>query len=161
MAEAPVVNASPLIFLSRGNLLHLLRLLAETAVVPAVVAEEIARRGAEDVTARALRDNAWLQVRDTPAIPDSLRVWDLGEGESAVLSWALAHPGAEAIVDDLAARRCAATLQIPVRGTLGLVLLAKRRGVIPSARNVLNQLRDSGMYLSDRVLNEALALVGE
>jgi len=161
VAEAPVVNASPLIFLSRGNLLHLLRLLAETAVVPAVVAEEIARRGAEDVTARALRDNAWLQVRDTPAIPDSLRVWDLGEGESAVLSWALAHPGAEAIVDDLAARRCAATLQIPVRGTLGLVLLAKRRGVIPSARNVLNQLRDSGMYLSDRVLNEALALVGE
>jgi len=160
VAEAPVVNASPLIFLSRGNLLHLLRLLAETAVVPAVVAEEIARRGAEDVTARALRDNAWLQVRDTPAIPDSLRVWDLGEGESAV-SWALAHPRAEAIVDDLAARRCAATLQIPVRGTLGLVLLAKRRGVIPSARNVLNQLRDSGMYLSDRVLNEALALVGE
>jgi predicted nucleic acid-binding protein len=159
VAEAPVVNASPLIFLSRSNLLHLLRLAGETVIVPAVVAEEINRRGPDDPTARALHDNAWLQVRATPAVPDSVRVWDLGDGESGVLSWALAHPGSEAILDDLAARRCAATLQIPVRGTLGLVLLAKQRGVIPSARTVLNQLRDSGMYLSDRVLNQALALV--
>jgi len=48
-----------------------------------------------------------------------------------------------------------------VRGTLGLVLVAKQRGEIASARSVLDQLRQSGMYLSDRVLNEALALVGE
>lgn len=71
------------------------------------------------------------------------------------------YPGTEAIVDDLAARRGAAALGIPVRGTLGLVLTAKKRGVIPVARPVLETLRQSGMYLSDRVLNQALALIGE
>jgi predicted nucleic acid-binding protein len=78
-----------------------------------------------------------------------------------VIAWAQEHPGAEAIVDDLAARRCAASLGIAVRGTLGLVLLAKQRGRIDSARVLLEQLRQSEMYLSDRVMNRALALVGE
>jgi predicted nucleic acid-binding protein len=52
-------------------------------------------------------------------------------------------------------------LGIPVRGTLGIVITAKQRGVIPAARPVLEQLRLCGMYLSDRVINQALALVGE
>jgi predicted nucleic acid-binding protein len=78
-----------------------------------------------------------------------------------VLAWAHAHPGTEAILDDLVARRCAATFSIPVRGTLGLALIAKQRGRIPSARRVLEQLRQGGMYLSDYVMNEALARVGE
>lgn len=57
--------------------------------------------------------------------------------------------------------RCATTLGIPIRGTLGLVLTAKQRGEISAARPVLEQLRLSGMYLSDWVMNQALALVGE
>jgi predicted nucleic acid-binding protein len=52
-------------------------------------------------------------------------------------------------------------LGIPVHGTLGLVLLAKKRGRIEKARPVLDRLRSAGMYLSDRVLDEALKLVGE
>jgi predicted nucleic acid-binding protein len=78
-----------------------------------------------------------------------------------VLAWAQVHSGSEAIIDDLAARRCAAAFNIPVRGTLGLALIAKQRGRIPSARDVLDQLRHGGMYLSDQVMNEALTLVGE
>ena len=64
-----------------------------------------------------------------------------------MLAWAYTYPNTEAIVDDLAARRCAAALGIPVRGTLGLVLTAKQRGVIPAARPILERLRGSGMYL--------------
>jgi predicted nucleic acid-binding protein len=58
-------------------------------------------------------------------------------------------------------RRCAAALKIPVRGTLGLVLVAKQRGRISAARPVLERMKGSGMYLSDSVLNRALSLVGE
>lgn len=87
--------------------------------------------------------------------------WDLGGGESAVLSWGYAHPGTEVIIDDLAGRRCAETFGIPVRGTLGLVLIAKKREMIPAARPVLEKLRLSGMYLSEKVLNQALAKVNE
>jgi predicted nucleic acid-binding protein len=52
-------------------------------------------------------------------------------------------------------------LNIPINGTLGLVLIAKRRGVIHASRPVLEKLRQSGMYLSDQTMNQALALIGE
>ncbi|MCW5796794.1 MAG: DUF3368 domain-containing protein [Blastocatellales bacterium] len=125
------------------------------------MAEEIQRRGVNDITAQIIGKTHWLQVIETPPAPPIIRGWDLGIGESAVLSWAYAYPGTEAIVDDLAARRCAAALGIPVRGTLGLVLIAKRRGEIAEARPVLEDLRRAGMYLSDRILNLALKEVGE
>lgn len=78
-----------------------------------------------------------------------------------MLAWALAHPGTEAILDDLEGRRCAAAIGVPYRGTLGLVLLARRRGKLVAARPVVTKLRDAGMYLSDAVVDSALALVGE
>jgi predicted nucleic acid-binding protein len=156
-----VVNASPLIFLAQGDLLDFLRLAGPEIVVPAPVAEEIQRRGTTDPTAQALTRTAWLIIVKAPPVPALIQAWDLGEGESSVLAWAYTHPGTETIVDDLAARRCAAALGLPVRGTLGLVLTAKRRGIIPAARPVVERLRQVGMYLSDRVIHQALALVGE
>ncbi len=161
MAERPAVNASPLIFLSRAGLLNLLQLAAPEIVVPDAVAAEILRRGPNDPTAQALSNTTWLPVIQTPAVPASIQAWGLGQGESAVLAWAHAHPGTEAILDDLPARRCAAAHAIPVRGTLGLVLIAKQRGHILAARPVLLQMRQAGMWLSDRVMNQALALIGE
>ncbi|HJP94365.1 MAG TPA: DUF3368 domain-containing protein [Pyrinomonadaceae bacterium] len=161
MAEHAVVNASPLIFLSRAGLIDLLQLISFEIIVPEAVAAEIKFRGNSDPTAQTLANTSWLVVTQTPSIPPQIQAWGLGPGESAVIAWARAHTGSEAIIDDLAGRRCAAAFNIPVRGTLGLVLTAKQRGHISSARQLLYQLRRAGMYLSDRVLNEALARVGE
>jgi predicted nucleic acid-binding protein len=47
------------------------------------------------------------------------------------------------------------------QGTLSLVLLAKARGLVAAARPVVEQLRREGMYLSDQIMNQALAQVGE
>jgi len=161
VAELPAINTSPLIFLTKGNYLDLLQIISPSIIVPQAVATEIQAYGETDVTAVALKNTDWLVVQDTPTIPTVIQSWDLGPGESAVLTWGYAKPGTEVILDDLAARRCATALGIPVRGTLGIVLTAKQRGVIPAARPVLEQLRLCGMYLSDRVMNQALALVGE
>jgi predicted nucleic acid-binding protein len=48
-----------------------------------------------------------------------------------------------------------------VRGTLGIVLAAKRPGLIAAARPVMADLTAAGLYLSERVLDEALRRVGE
>jgi len=161
VAERAVVNASPLIFLSRAGLIDLLQLISSDVIVPEPVASEIEVRGESDPTVHALTNTTWLLVTPTPPIPPQIQAWGLGPGESAVIAWALSHKGSEAIIDDLAGRRCASAFNIPVRGTLGLVLIAKQRGHIASARQLLDQLRQAGMYLSDRVLKEALAKVGE
>jgi predicted nucleic acid-binding protein len=159
--ERPIVDASPLILLTRAGRLDLLRQADERIVVPRAVADEILAYGGDDPTASALREADWIDVVDVTVIPLEVSRWELGPGESEVLAWALQHAGTEAIVDDLDARRCAATLGVPVRGTLGLVLLAKRRGRIAAAAPVLDQLQAAGMYLSDAVVRQALALVDE
>lgn len=161
MPDTAVVNASPLIFLSRAGLIDLLKQAGSTIVVPSPVAEEIKRRGVNDPTAQALVNNEWLVIFDVPSIPPVIQSWDLGAGESSVLTHAYNNAGMIAIIDDLCARRCAVTFNIPVIGTLGLVLIAKKRGVIPLARPVMDKLRQTGMYLSNAIMNQALALVGE
>lgn len=161
MVDLPAVNASPLIFLSRAGLLDLLQLAAPEVVVPMQVAEEIGRRGPQDLTAQAIESTSWLRAVEIAAIPQAILAWDLGAGESAVLTWCFGNERREAIIDDLAARRCANALGIRVRGTLGLVLLAKKQGRIQSAQTVVGRLRQSGMYLSNGVVARALALVGE
>lgn len=135
--------------------------MSEEIVVPTAVATEIQQYGETDVTVEALAQTEWLVVVETPPVPEPIHSRNLGPGESAVLTWGYVHPSTEVIVDDLAARRCAIALGIPVRGTLGLVLTAKQSGTIPFARPILEQLRQSGLYLSEPIMNQALLLVGE
>lgn len=130
-------------------------------LAPTPVVDEIVARGEEDVTAQAIAGTPWIEIVEPPDIPAIVHAWALGPGESSVLSLALQHHGMEAIIDDLPARKCAASLGLPVRGTLGTVLAAKRRGSIAKARPVMEDLIRAGLYLSKRVLDEALRRVGE
>jgi predicted nucleic acid-binding protein len=156
-----VVNASPLIFLSRGKSLFLLHEFGQRVLVPALVANEIAIRGSKDITAMALAGTPWLEVVPSPATPEDVAAWGLGPGESAVISIAVAQPGMTAIIDDLCGRKCAASVGVPVRGTLGVVLAAKLRGIIPKARPVIEDMLAAGLYLRRDVLEKALKHVGE
>ncbi len=160
MAEAAAIDASPLILLSRSRHLDLLEAFAKPVWVPQPVADEIFRRGAEDITVQAIEHTDWLVTKPITDTPTAILEWRLGAGESATLALALAH-GLEAIIDDLAGRKCAASLAVPVRGTLGIVLAAKQRGLIPLARPVIEDMMRAGLYLSRKVLEKALRRVGE
>lgn len=161
MPADAVVDASPLIHLSKGGHFDLLRLLGGRVLIPSLVLTEIERRGLTDPTVVALAAADWVVAVDDPDVPAVIQAWDLGFGESSVLAYAWSHPGTIAIIDDLQGRRCAEALGVSIHGTLGLVLLAKRHGLIAAARPVLEELRDQGMYLADRTLDRALGLVGE
>ena len=87
--------------------------------------------------------------------------WNLGDGESSVLSYALENPACRAVVDDAEARRCARTLGIRTLGTGGVLVLAKQRGLIVSVAEGLNRLRQAGLWLSDDVARLLLARAGE
>jgi predicted nucleic acid-binding protein len=156
-----VVNTSPLIHLAEADLLHLLQDAAPNVWVPQPVAIEIRAYGDQDPTARALAAHGWLEVRPVEQVAPEILAWDLGLGESAVLELARAFIGSTAVIDDLAGRRCAEALGLSLRGTVGLVLAAKLTGRLAAARPVLERLRDTGMYLSDAVLQRALRRVGE
>jgi predicted nucleic acid-binding protein len=155
------VNASPLIFLTEVGLLEVLRQPGVPVLVPEAVLEEVGRLGPNDPAVQAVQQSRWMQIVSTPAIPEVVLVWDLGPGESAVLAVVLEQPESMAILDDQAARQCAQVLSIPTQGTLGLLLVAKQQGLIPVVRPVLEQLKQAGMYLSDRLERQILAAADE
>jgi predicted nucleic acid-binding protein len=130
-------------------------------VIPEAAKQEIQRRGPAEPAAQALAQATWLLTVDPGAIPPAVSILGLGDGESSVLAHALANPGSGVILDDLGARNAPAALGIPYQGTLGVIVFAKTHGFIPAARPVVEQLRQQGMYLSDQVMNQALAQVGE
>ncbi len=65
------------------------------------------------------------------------------------------------MVDDRAARSCAAALQLPARGTLGLLLLAKREGRLAAVAPIIAAIRDVGMYIDPALERSVLELAGE
>ncbi|GAB4497314.1 MAG: hypothetical protein OHK0052_08730 [Anaerolineales bacterium] len=160
-AEKWVINASPVIALAHVGQLALLTRLPQQAVIPRAVQDEILRAPEDDPARRAI-NSGLLTVIDTPTAPATLLAWDLGQGETAVLSYAFTHREWIAILDDGAALRCARSLSVRITGTLAVVILAKQYGLIPSAVQILHDLRSVGFRLDDAVIRNALArTIGE
>lgn len=156
-----MVDASPLILLGKIDRIGLLGALADELVVPQAVAQEVRAKpgGAPALDQIGLRPGA--RIASEVAVTPELRAWDLGRGELQVLAHAALVPGSRAVLDDLAARRCAQALGLPVIGTLGVVLRARRKGLIEAARPVIDHLRRVGLHASDELIERVLAHLGE
>ncbi len=100
----------------------------------------------------------WVDVRPVDPV---IAAWDLGAGESEALSWCYQHPGHEVIIDDGAARKCALAMGVPVRGTLGILLLAKKEGHISKIAPLFDELIRFGLRIDTKVLDTALDWAGE
>jgi len=156
-----VLNSSPIIVLAKTSLIWIVRELSTDFVVPAAVAREINHGSEWDPAKRWLDEEGREYVRDIGDVDSIVLPWKLGRGESEVISWASRHPRYEAIMDDRAARRCAAALKIQVRGTIGVLLAAKKHGLISTVGPVLGQLQHSGLRISAPLLDKALRLAEE
>lgn len=156
-----VVNASPLILLVRIDALELLHQLAEAVAVPAAVLAEVrAKPGQVTAIGESVARGA-LHVAPDARVPEEIAGWDLGTGESQVLTFALSNPRSEAVLDDREARQCARSLSVPVTGTLGVILRSKQAGLIQEARPLVEELVRAGAYLARDLIDTALAKVGE
>ena len=94
-------------------------------------------------------------------MPPVIIAWNLGLGESEVLAWSYQNTGYEAVLDDRAARNCALSLNIPVRGTIGVLLLAKRLGHLQIITPVLQHLEKAGFRIDPTVISAAKKLAEE
>src|SRR5271157_482075 len=131
MPESPTVsNSSCLIALDAAGSLGILEHLYRTIAVPDAVAQECG--GALP---------AWVQVRSVQNQPLALSLrLGLGAGESEAIALAIELSAARLILDDKKARRTARQLNLPVTGTLAILLTAKERGIIPKVRDTLDVL---------------------
>ncbi|MBU6409668.1 MAG: DUF3368 domain-containing protein [Verrucomicrobia bacterium] len=150
-----VSDTSPLTVLLTVGLSDILPKLFDEVIVPGTVRDEL------------LRSHPWLPewlhvagVKDTARVKQYLRSVDAGEAEAIEL--ALELRADRLLIDERKGRNLAVQEGLSVIGLLGVVLLAKRKGIIPSARALLQRMDDeAGMYLSAEIRNAALKSVEE
>jgi predicted nucleic acid-binding protein len=156
-----IVDASPLIALAKISRLSLLAQLSANLIIPQGVASELLQGSAGDPARRWIETAGKVYVKFVGQPEPLVASWNLGLGESEVLSLGLRMKNSEAILDDAAARKCAKTLRIATRGTLGVILTAKKRGLISEATSVFNDLRVAGFHIDDALFKHCLRLAGE
>lgn len=157
-----LVDASPLIGLARvGGLAWLRKLYPNLSITRQVRAEALAGRGlpGETEIAAAIR-RRWIKVLTRlPAAPPFER---LDEGEASILRAALSFGhNALVVIDDLAARREAQRLGLTFTGTAGVIVEAKRAGLIKRARPVFERLIANDFRLSSELVEAVLDELGE
>jgi predicted nucleic acid-binding protein len=127
-----ICNTSPLQYLHQLGVLDVLPKLVTTVTVPPAVEDELAAGRKLGLHLPDLKNLDWIAVRrplSSVALPI---VTDLGAGEREVLALALETPDSVCVLDDALARQIASALQLRITGTLGILIDAKRTGLIPA-----------------------------
>lgn len=144
-----VTDSSPLIILWQTGRLELLNQVFDRVAIPPAVEREVRP------SLRGLP--SWIDQQ--AALP--LLAVDLGPGEREAIALALALNADYLIVDDLPARRLATRLGLRITGSAGLLVRARRLGLIDAVRPELDAMIASGLYMSRQVYLEVLGSVGE
>jgi len=153
-----IVNASPLICLARAGLINILFGVFPNVSIPRAVLDDVLA-GPEDDHARLFLQQSQAYSIIEPTLADELiRDWDLGAGETSVLTCVLESTTAIAIIDDAAARKCARTLNIPYCGSLGVLAKARQAGIALDLSASILALQESGLYLTQTVVDRLKSL---
>jgi len=102
----------------------------------------------------------WVQIKEVKDVLFQSTL-DVDAGEASAIALAIESPPSLIVLDDDKARKKARRLQLNVTGTLGLFLKAKRDGIIPDVRSMLNKVQKINFRYSESVFNEILKLAGE
>ena len=87
---------------------------------------------------------------------------ELHPGEAEALTLATARRADLLLVDELAARRLAQRRGVPTQGLLGVLVEAKRRGILPGVAPLLDRLRaEAGFWVGTELRARVLRMVGE
>jgi len=150
-----VADTSPVTALLTVGEAGLLVRLFKEVLIPEAVAREL-RRSHPSLP-------PWLRIvaaRNAQQIRSLLESVDEGEAEAILLAEEVKADFL--LIDERRGRRLAQQRGLPVLGLLGLVLIAKRRALIPSARQLLLRLhQEAGIFLDPDLRERALRTVGE
>ena len=157
-----ISDTSPLQYLHQLGLLDLLPRLVGHITVPQAVVDELEAGRALGHNLPDVTSLGWASVR-SPASTQQAASPDLGRGETEVLALALELPtgGAVVIIDDAKAREAAGRLGLNLTGTLGVLLDAKRAGLIVAVAPQLDNLYALGFRLAPHTRAAVLKLAGE
>jgi len=156
-----ICNTSPIQYLHQLQLLPILPALAGRVIIPPAVVEELSQGRTSGINLPDVNVLKWVEIRRPVSELAVPLVTDLGSGETEVLMLALEMREAVVVLDDDLARRVAETLGLRLTGTLGLLLDAKKAGLIPAIAPLLDQLQTLRFRVAPHTRVAVLKLTGE
>jgi uncharacterized protein len=155
LAKVAVADAAPLIAFARIDQLKLLPQLLGEVIVPETVAGECLVPGQPGAEVIASAFASGLLTRHADVAGGQLAFPQLDDGEAAAIRLAQ-HIGAALLLDERLGRAVARRLGLTVIGSLGVLIAAKRKRLIPSMATAIEQIRRNGYYIAESLVREAL-----
>lgn len=150
MSEEAVTNSTCLIALERIGQLNLLPQVFTTVFAPPAVQAELGIP-VDWLTIKTVQNLGVVTVLKT----------QLDEGKAYAIALAMELSDVITILDDKKARRIARQIGLKVIGTIGVLLRAKRKGVIAEVNPLLTAFEQVGFRMTDALHQGALWLSGE
>lgn len=158
-----VSNTSPIINLAAINHLDVLRQVFGTIVIPQAVYHEIVVVGSGQPGADEVREANWIQVHaitNQPLI--TVLTLSLDQGEAEAIALAVEIQADLVLLDERMGRSVASHFGLKCIGLLGILIEAKRTGVLPAVKPVLDDLRSkAGFWVSPAPYDQVLQTVDE
>jgi predicted nucleic acid-binding protein len=155
-----VSNTTPIISLLKLNRLDLLRELYEEIYIPNAVFDEI-EAGKSTGFYRDLSGIHWIKIVEIKD-KNSVRYFlDLDDGEAEAIVLATELNADLIILDEKLGRFHAKHAKLKVTGTLGILLKAKSEKLIDRLKPLLDELIEKDVWISEKLKNEMLRIVGE
>lgn len=159
-----VSNTGPLIGLAKINRLSILKDLAGGISIPPMVHRELLAKTGDEATLIDEALSSFIHVHSVPPLDPAVKtiIADLDAGEGHAIGLASTFSGnVLLLLDDRAGRSAAERLNIPTTGLIGILLLAKEKGIIRSVSELISELREQGYWLSDHIVEIARRLANE
>lgn len=157
-----VVNTTPLIALSRVGQLGILKKVYGEVIIPEAVYRELSIK--EDSVCKRAVDSSldWIRVdKIKNQMAKSMYKTQLHDGEVEVMILAKEITADVVIIDDANAKKHAKYLELPVTGTLGVLIKAKKEGYVGELKPILQQMVECGIYISQGLIEWCLKQTGE
>lgn len=157
-----IVNSTPLIALCNAELLDVLKEIYGEIIIPKAVFDEVTVKN--DSACNQIKNHFdWIIVEEIQdATERKMYKAKLHAGEVDVMILAQSNPLADlVIIDDKAAKKTAKYLGLKVTGTLGVLLRAKKEGIIPSVKEAVNKIQKNGFYIEESIYKLVLEQANE
>lgn len=159
-----VSDTSPLSNLALIDHLFLLRDIYQIVIIPSAVAQELENTREDDPRIAAVLSLEWIEVKqvsDVNLVKELQEDRLLDRGESEAIALALELKAEELLIDERLGRREASRLGLSMTGVLGILLMAKRRGLIPTVRPVMDDLITIARFRISRPLYAEVLMIAQ
>jgi predicted nucleic acid-binding protein len=151
-----VINTSPWIALSICKQTSLLNKLYDEVFIPQTVKAEILAGGTAGVGVKELNSSSWIKIESVDDAKKVKLLYELERGEAEVIVLAMERSIKQVLIDEKIARLQAKVFDLDVVGTLGLLLKAKKKGLVEKLKPLIDSIVEGGYWIKEDLVEAIL-----